>query len=538
MLSYARGPEAPVLEKTIYQALADSARLRPGGEALVSVHQNVRLTYRELVERVEQMARALAGLGLRPGDRAGVWAGNGLEWVLLQFGCARAGVVLVNVNPAYRSVDLAYVLRKSRMKALFLRAEDARANYREILREARAGQDLPLEHEIYFGEETWDRAIANGTELGGPPPGPEDVANIQYTSGTTGSPKGVLLTHRSLVNNAAYTNRWTGVMPEDRVCMPLPMYHCAGCICGTLSTLECGATLILPSAQFDAGAALRAADEERCTRIGGVPTMLVAMLEHADFGRFDLSRLKSVWTGGAPCAVELMRRVMDRMGVPRVLVMYGQTESSPLITMPHPDDSPELCMSTIGCPMPNTEVKIVSPVSGETVPAGEQGELCARGYLLMQGYDQEPEATARAIDAEGWLHTGDLATMEPNAHFHITGRAKEMIIRGGENLFPAEIEAFLATHPAIAEAHVVGLPDAKLGETVLAWIRLRAGARATEAEIRAFCGGRIAHFKVPQYFRFVDAFPMTVTGKVQKFRIRQQEIRERGLEELARTRTA
>jgi len=535
MLSYARGPEAPILEKTIHEALAESAQARPDHQALVVVHQNVRLTYRALTEQVEQTARGLAGLGLRAGDRAGVWASNCLEWILLQFGCARAGVVLVNVNPAYRSVDFAYVLRKSRMRALFLREQDARANYRQILEEARAGQDLPLRHVVYFGEESWERMIAEGAEIGCDPPHPGDVANIQYTSGTTGSPKGVLLTHRNLVNNAAFTGAWTGVTPGDRVCMPLPLYHCAGCICGALSTLERGATLILPSAQFDAGAALEAAHRERCTRIGGVPTMLVAMLEHPEFEKFDLRSLQSVWTGGAPCAVELMRRVRDRMGVRRVLVLYGQTESSPLITMPHPDDPPELCLTSIGCPMPATEVKIVSPLTGETLPVGEQGELCTRGYHVMKGYDEEPEATARAIDDDGWLHTGDLGTMEMNEHFHITGRAKEMIIRGGENLFPAEIEAFLATHPQIAEAHVVGLPDAKLGETVVAWVRLRAGAPATEAEIRAFCQGKIAHFKVPQYFRFVDAFPMTVTGKVQKFRIRQQEIQERGLEALAKS---
>ena len=538
MLSYGRGPEAPILEKTVYQALADSARLRPEHEALVVAHQDVRLTYRALAEEVERTARGLAGLGLRAGDRAGVWASNCLEWILLQFGCARAGVVLVNVNPAYRSVDLAYVLRKSRMQALFLREQDARANYRQILQEACAGQDLPLRHVVYFGHASWDRMIADGTDIGDNPAHPEDVANIQYTSGTTGSPKGVLLTHRGLVNNAAFTSDWTGVTPHDRVCMPLPLYHCAGCICGALSTLERGATLILPSAQFDAGAALQAVQRERCTRLGGVPTMLVAMLEHPEFDKFDLGTLHTAWTGGAPCAVELMRRVMDRMRVQRVLVVYGQTESSPLITMPHPDDSSDLCMSSIGCPMPSTEVKIVSPITGETLPVGEQGELCTRGYHVMKGYDEEPEATARAIDNDGWLHTGDLATMEANGHFHITGRAKEMIIRGGENLFPAEIEAFLATHPKIAEAHVVGLPDAKLGETVLAWIRLRAGMSATEEEIRAFCQGKIAHFKVPQYFRFVEAFPMTVTGKVQKFRIRQQEIQERGLEEIAKTKTA
>jgi fatty-acyl-CoA synthase len=538
MLSYAQGPEAPILENTIYEAFADAARLDPNHEALVVSHQDIRLTYGALAERVEQTARGLAGLGLQPGDRAGIWASNCLEWILLQLGCARAGVVLVNVNPAYRSVDLAYVLRKSRMRALFLREQDARANYREILDEACRGQELPLRHAVYIGHESWDRMIAGGAGITWDPPRPDDVANIQYTSGTTGSPKGVLLTHRNLVNNAWLMTEWLGIAPADRMVMPLPLYHCAGCVCGALAMLVRGATVILPSAQFDAGAALEAIHHERATRSGGVPTMLVAMLEHPRLDTFDLSSLKSLWTGGSPCPVELMKRVMDRMHVGEVCVLYGQTESSPIITMAHPDDPTEVRINTVGCALLNTEVKIVSPITGETVPLGEQGELCTRGYLVMKGYDQEPEATARAIDRDGWLHTGDLATMEANSHFHITGRAKEMIIRGGENLFPAEIEAYLVTHPKIAEAYVIGLPDAKLGESVLAWIRLRAGASATEEEIRAFCEGKIAHFKIPQYFRFVDAFPMTVTGKVQKFHIRQQEIRARGLEELAKAKMA
>jgi fatty-acyl-CoA synthase len=538
MLSYARGPDAPLLEKTIHAAFADAVRRNPADEALVVSHQDVRLTYAELADRVEQTARGLAGLGLQPGDRVGIWAGNCLEWILVQLGCARAGLVLVNVNPAYRSVDLAYVLRKSRMRAIVLRERDERADYRAILEEAGDGQDLPLRHAVFIGHESWDRMIAGGTDITWEPPRPDDVANIQYTSGTTGSPKGVLLTHRNLVNNAWLMGAVLHVEQTDRMVLPLPLYHCAGCICGVLTNLERGATVILPSAQFDAGAVLAAIERERANNSGGVPTMLVAMLEHPRFDSFDLSSLESIWTGGAPCPVELMHRVIDRMGVTRLTILYGQTESSPLITMPHPDDAIEAAIRTVGYPLPNTEVRIVSPITGETVAAGEQGELCTRGYHVMKGYDEDPEATARAIDPDGWLHTGDLAVMEPNQRFHITGRSKEMIIRGGENLFPAEIEAFLATHPKIAEAYVVGLPDAKLGESVLAWIRLRAGESATEDEIRAHCEGRIAHFKIPQYFRFVDAFPLTVTGKVQKFRIRQQEIRERGLEELARIRTA
>jgi len=537
MLSYARGPDAPISEKTIGQTFAEAVAAYPNREALVVPHQNVRLTYREFYDLTERTARGLCGLGLHPGDRAGVWATNCLEWVLLQFACAMAGVVLVNVNPAYRSVDLGYVLRKSRMRALFLNERDARADYRGILEETRRGQELALEYVVFFGQESWDRMLAGGTAVASEP-NPEDVANIQYTSGTTGSPKGVLLTHRNLVNNAWVIDEWMGVEPHSRVCVPLPLYHCAGCVGGSLCSLTRGATLILPSPQFDARAALQAIHSERGTLLGGVPTMLIAMLEHPDFESFDLSSLRLVWMGGAPCPVELMRRVMARTRVPRAMVIYGQTEASPLVTMPHPEDSVEQCISTIGCVPPNSEVKIVSTDTGETTPMGTQGELCTRGYHVMKGYDGEPEATARTIDLEGWLHTGDLAVMDASQRFHITGRAKEMIIRGGENLFPAEIEAFLATHPKIVDVCVVGIPDQKLGEALLAWIRLRAGESACEEEIREFCSGRIAHFKTPQHIRFVEAFPMTVSGKIQRFRIREQEIEERGLQELAKAKMA
>jgi len=538
MLSYSRGPDAPILEKTIGQAFTETASSHPGQPALVVPHQNVRLTYQELFESAEKTARGLAALGLRPGDRAGVWSSNCLEWILLQLGCAMAGVVLVNVNPARRSLDLGYVLRKSRMRALFLRRQDARADYSAILEEAREGQDLALEHVIYFGEESWDRMLANAAGAAAPDVSPADVVNIQYTSGTTGSPKGVLLTHRNLVNNALSIGAWLELEPRDRICVPLPLYHCAGCVGCSLTAFLRGAVLVIPSAQFDARAALQSIAGERCTLIGAVPTMLVAMLEHPEFEKFDLSSLRVLWTGGSPCSIPLMRRVLDRVRARRIFVLYGQTEASPLITMAHPDDSLHQCISTIGRAALNTEIKIISPVTGQTVPIGEQGELCTRGYHVMKGYDEEPEATARAIDPEGWLHTGDLAVMDPDEHFHITGRAKEMIIRGGENLFPAEIEAFLSTNPKIADVCVVGLPDAKLGETVLAWIRLRAGTSATQEEIREHCSGKIAHFKIPQWIRFVESFPMTVSGKIQRFRIRQQEIEERGLQEVAATKTA
>ncbi|MBI3664793.1 MAG: AMP-binding protein [Acidobacteria bacterium] len=538
MLSYARGPEAPILEKTIAQALEDSAARFPDREALVARHQEARLTYRELAARVEETARGLAGLGLKPGDRAGVWATSCVEWVLLQLACSRAGVVLVNVNPAYRSHELAFVLRKSGMRALFLNEKDARANYRQILEESRAGGGEALEHVVHLGTEAWDGMLANGTNITWEPPAPEDVTNIQYTSGTTGSPKGVLLTHRNLVNNAWVMANALHLSGEDRICVPVPLYHCFGCVIGTLVAVVSGVTMILPAGQFDPLATLEAVHQERATVLYGVPTMFIAELEHPEFARFDLASLRTGIMAGAPCPIEVMKRVVDQMHCREMTIAYGQTETSPGITMSHVDDSLELRVSTVGCPLANTEVKIVSLSTGETVPVRQQGELCTRGYHVMKGYDQEPEATRRAIDEEGWLHTGDLATMQPNGYFRITGRAKEMIIRGGENIYPREVEEFLYTNPKIADVYVVGLPDIKLGETVLAWVRLKAGETATEEEIREFCRGKIAHFKIPQYIRFVDSFPMTVTGKVQKFRIRQEEIRARGLEQAAKIETA
>ncbi len=537
-LSYTRGPEAPILETTIGQALEETAARFPEREALVVRHQDARLTWRRLLEEADETARGLAGLGLQSGDRIGVWSTNCLEWVLLHLGAARAGIVLVNVNPACRSHELNYVLRKSGMKALFLHEKDARASYRQILEEARRGAALALQHVIWLDQESWDLMLERGREIPGPPPQPNDVTNIQYTSGTTGSPKGVLLTHRNLVNNAWVIGLGLQAGERDRIVVPVPLYHCFGCVIGTLVSVVSGAALVLPAAQFDPLATLQAIDEERATIVYGVPTMFIAELEHPDFNRFDLTSLRAGIMAGAPCPIEVMRRVVGQMHCPEMTIAYGQTETSPAITMSKVDDSLELRVSTVGCALPNTEVKIIEPGSGETVEAGVQGELCTRGYLVMKGYDQDPEATTKTIDAEGWLRTGDLATMQPNGYYRITGRAKEMIIRGGENIYPREIEEFLYTNPKIADAYVVGLPDVRLGETVLAWIRLKTGESATEVEIRDFCRGKIAHFKVPQYIRFVDSFPMTVTGKIQKFKIREQEIRERGLEAAAKVETA
>jgi fatty-acyl-CoA synthase len=535
MLSYSRGPDAPFIEETIASVFQKTAERLPDHDALIARHQNLRFTFAELAREVERLAGGLTALGLRPGDRVGVWSTNCAEWVMLHLAGARIGVVLVNVNPAYRAHELKYVLRKSGMKALFLWEKDARSDYAAILQEAMAGQELALVHVVAFGTEEWTRLLARAAEAPEATTDNFDVANIQYTSGTTGSPKGVLLTHRNLLNNAAVIAGGMKTSAADRLCVPVPLYHCFGCVIGTLVSVLTGATLILPAATFDALATMRAIEEERATAIYGVPTMFIAELGHAEFSRFDFGSLRTGVMAGAPCPIEVMKRVVTEMHCPEMTIMYGQTESSPVITSSAVDDSLEHRVSTVGRACPNTEVKIVSE-SGETVPVGEQGELCARGYLVMAGYDQDPEATRRAIDEEGWLHTGDLAMMRPDSYFRVTGRAKDMIIRGGENIYPREVEEFLYTHPKVADVQVVGIPDERLGEAVAAWIRLK--EPGTEDEIREFCKGKIAHFKIPEHVRFVDAFPMTVTGKIQKYRMREFEIRERGLEAVARIETA
>jgi fatty-acyl-CoA synthase len=525
--SYSRGADLPLLELTISEALARSAGRLAEHDALIVRHQDVRLTWSQLDRAATQVAAGLSALGLAPGDRAGIWAVNCVEWVLLQLGAARAGVVLVNVNPAYRSHELRFVLQRSGIRALFLHARDARTDYATIL--ADCG---PPEHVIWLGEPSWDAMVAAGDPAWAPPLGrPDDIANIQYTSGTTGSPKGVLLTHRNILNNGLMIAHALHATVNDRLCVPVPMYHCFGCVIGAMVSVASGAAMILPSAQFDARAALEAVERERATAIYGVPTMFIAELEHPEFDSFDLRSLRTGIMAGATCPIEVMRRVCERMHCHELTIAYGQTESSPVITMSRVDDSLETRVTTIGAALPNTEVKIVDQETRATVARDQTGELCTRGYLVMKGYDDEPEATARTVDPEGWLRTGDLASMRDDGNIVFRGRAKDMILRGGENIYPREIEEFLHTHPKIADAYVIGLPDRRLGEIPMAWVKLNNGDQATEEEIREFCLGRIAYFKVPQFVRFVDSFPMTVTRKVQKFLMREQEMRERGLTE-------
>ena len=485
-----------------------------------------------------------------------MWASSCAEWIYLQVATGRIGAVLVNVNPAYRAHDLAYILERSGIKAIFLHEKDARANFLEILREARDGREIALEHAVVLeragepavsgpdGITSWSAMLAmpGGLDAADGVPAfqgnPGDVVNIQYTSGTTGKPKGVLLTHKNIVNNAHLIGQKLKWSEHDRLCMPVPLYHCFGCVAGSLQCLVFGATVVIPSARFDPLATLRAIDEERCTTIYGVPTMFIAELDHPGFSQFDMSSLRTGIMAGAPCPIELMKRVVAEMHCSEMTIAYGQTEASPVVTQTSTDDPLEVRVSTVGRALPCTEVKIVHPENGQTLQAGEQGELCTRGYLVMKGYDNDLEATARAVDSDGWLHSGDLATMSEDGNVRITGRAKELIIRGGENIYPREIEEFLHAHPKIADVYVVGLPDERLGERVLAWVQLKSGEKATEDEIKQFCQEKIAHFKIPEFIRFVDEFPMTVTGKVQKFVIRQKEIELRGLEAAAKIETA
>ena len=537
MLSYRRGPDEQLWERTIGEVLDETAKRCDGALALISCHQGKRLTWKELHDSAERVARGLWSLGIRPGDRVGLWSTNCVEWVLVHLGCARAGAVLVNVNPAYRSHELSFVLRRSRMKALFLWHKDERTDYSSLLEQARADQTIPLEHVIYFDSVDW-KDLQQATTSASPAIHPADVANIQYTSGTTGSPKGVMLTHRNLVNNGKLAARAMRYTSDDRICVPVPMYHCFGCVIGTMAALSSGAALLLPGWSFEPRAVLQAIQAERATSIYGVPAMFIAELGLPDFSNFDLTSLRTGMMAGAPCPVEVMKRVVSEMHCPQMVIGYGQTESSPVITMSELDDPVETRVSTAGKALPCTEVKIARMNTGETLPIGEQGEVCARGYLVMKGYDDEPDATARAIDAEGWLHTGDLGVMRDDGYIHLTGRAKDMIIRGGENIYPREVEEFLYTHPKIAEVQVVGLPDERLGEIVVAWVRLRPGESSDENEIREFCQGKIAYFKIPQYIRLVSEFPTTVTGKIQKYRIREFEVRERGLEHVAHRTTA
>jgi fatty-acyl-CoA synthase len=554
-----RGGETPLLGSTIPEHFAEIARRFGDREAVVSLPQRRRLRYRELAQAVDRVARGLLGVGFGRGDRIGVWSTDNIEWLLLQLATARIGAVLVNINPAYRPRELAYSLKKSEVQGLFVipafLSSDYVAMLVELLPELKqaapgklASAEFPALRKVVLydpaapeqtarphpGFSLWQELLAAGAgiseatlEEATAALDRDDPINIQYTSGTTGFPKAVVLTHHNILNNAWFTAQAMRFTERDRLCVPVPFYHCFGMVLANLLCLSVGACLVIPSPHFDALAVLEAVHAERCTALHGVPTMFIAELEHPRFAEFDLASLRTGIMAGAPCPPPLMRRVIDELHVREILIGYGETEASPITHLTAADDSLERRLETVGTNLPHQEVKLVHTKTGATVPVGEVGEVCFRGYHVMRGYYGDAEATRKAIDAQGWLHSGDLGTMDTDGYVRITWRLKEMIIRGGENIYPREIEEFLYTHPKIAQVAVFGVPDAYYGEEIAAWIQLRAGERATEDEIRAFCKGRIAHFKVPRHIRFVEEFPMTVTGKLQKFRMREIAIAEK-----------
>ena len=535
--SYARGEGRPLLNLTIGSLLDRTANRFPDRLAVASRHQSKRMTWAELSVAADRVARGLWSLGIRRGDRVGLWSTNCIEWIMLHMGCARAGVALVNVNPAYRSHELQYTLTRSRMKALFLWHKDKRADYQEIVERARHGLKLELEHTIYFDSPDWPALL----DADGKMPehvGVDDVANIQYTSGTTGLPKGVMLTHHNVVNNGQFLAAGFHYTEQDKIVVPVPLFHCYGCVIGTMSAVNSGAAIILPQWTFDPRATLQAIHDERATSVYGVPAMYVAEFALPDFSSFDFSSLRTGMMSGAPCPVELMKRVLTEMHIGELVIAYGQTETSPVVTMSDAGDSLEIRVNTVGRAMPQTEIQVVSPTDGARQPVGMQGEICVRGYAVMKGYDGDPVATAQVVKPDGWLHTGDLGVMRADGCLHITGRSRDVIIRGGENIYPREVEEFLYTHPKVGEVQVVGIPNERLGEIVVAWVRLRPEVNASEMEIREWCKGQIAYYKIPEYVRFVTEFPATLSGKIQKYKIREFEIEARGLQDVAKAATA
>jgi fatty-acyl-CoA synthase len=513
-------------------------------EALVVRHQNVRWSWGELGRRVDDLAAGLLTLGLERGDRVGIWSPNTSEWTLAQFATAKAGLVLVNVNPAYRRAELEYAMNKVECKALILAPALKTSNYLEIVEDLVKAKKLPhLKHVIRLGSEKTpgmlnfdDVATAGGNaekarlaELA-PKLQFDDAINIQFTSGTTGFPKGATLSHHNILNNGYFVGEGLKLTPEDRLCIPVPLYHCFGMVMGNLGCLTHGSTMIYPSEAFDPLATLQAVAEERCTALYGVPTMFIAQLDHPDFAKFDLKSLRTGIMAGSPCPIEVMKKVQSHMHMGEVTIAYGMTETSPVSTQCATDDPVERRVSTVGQVLPHIEIKIVD-AEGRAVPRGETGEFCTRGYSVMKGYWNDEVKTREAVDEAGWMHTGDLATMDEQGYVNIVGRLKDMIIRGGENVYPREIEEFLYRHPKVQDVQVIGVPDPRFGEAVCAWIKLHAGQTATDEEIRAFCQGQIAHYKIPRYVRFVADFPMTVTGKMQKFIMRDEMTRELGLQE-------
>jgi fatty-acyl-CoA synthase len=537
-LSYVHGASTtPLQSATIGQALESAARLHGGRTALVSRHQQIRWSYEELNARADDFATGLLALGIEPGERIGIWAPTCAQWAVTQFAAAKAGLILVTVNTAYRKSELEYALNKVGCKAVVLAQAHRSIEYKRMLEELVHEKKLPhLQHAILIGAGA-ERFLAFDEIAAGSPAHRDalrnigarlqfdDAINIQFTSGTTGFPKGATLTHHNILNNGFFVGEQIGLTPEDRLCLPVPLYHCFGMVMGHLGALTHGAAMVYPSEGFEPLAVLEAVAAERCTALYGVPTMFIAELNHSEFARFDLSSLRTGIMAGSPCPIEVMRNVVGKMHMREVTIAYGMTETSPVSFQSATSDPLERRVSTVGRIMPHVEAKIVDE-HGRIVPRGSPGELCTRGYSVMLGYWDDEAKTAEAIDAAGWMHTGDLGTMDEEGYANIVGRIKDMVIRGGENIYPREIEEFLFSHPKVLDVAVVGIPDEKYGEELCAWIVLKSGEAAGEADIVAFCRDRIARYKIPRHIRFVDAFPMTVTGKVQKFLIREAMVKE------------
>ena len=539
--SYASGiAETPLLGDTIGDNLARTVIRVPDAEALVDVPSGRRWTYAELDADVTDLALGLLAQGVEVGDRIGIWSQNCPEWTLLQFATAKVGAVLVNVNPAYRSHELAYVIGHSGLRMLVSAVEYKRSDYRAMIDEVRP-QCHGLRDVIYIGEGSWDELVASGAGASTARSmdqlatrmatlSCDDPINIQYTSGTTGFPKGATLSHHNILNNAFFVGELVGYTERDRICLPVPFYHCMGMVMGTLAASSHGACVVIPAPAFDAAPTLSAIEQEHCTSLYGVPTMFIAELGLENFATYDLTSLRTGIMAGSPCPVEVMKRVMSEMNMAEVAICYGMTETSPVSTMTRVDDDLIRRTETVGRVMPHLEVKVVDPVNGRTVARGEPGELCTRGTSVMLGYWDEPDKTAEAIDSARWMHTGDLATMDDAGYLAIVGRIKDMVIRGGENVYPREIEEFLYSHPDIADVQVIGVPDPKYGEEMMAWIVMRPGAEPLTAEsVRAFCQDRLAHYKMPRYVHVVDGFPMTVTGKIRKVEMRADAVKILGL---------
>jgi len=562
--SYACGHSVkPLMGETIGGMLNRIAARYPDNEAIVSVHQNIRWTYGEFLERVNALGRGLMALGVERGDRVAIWAMNHAEWTLTQFATAKIGAILVNINPAYRVYEFEYALKQAEVSTLILQGRFKNSDYVGMFYEAcpeaidaRAGrissEKFPFLKNIVFmgdipynGMFTWDELLEKGAGIS-----PDelrereeslnfdDAINIQYTSGTTGYPKGVVLTHHGVMNNGYFIGEGMGFTEKDRLCIPVPFYHCFGMVLSNMASVTHGTTMVIPCPVFDAEAVLQTLQNERCTAVHGVPTMFIAELSHPNFGKYDYSTLRTGIMAGSPCPIEVMKKVNILMNMRDIVIVYGQTELSPGVTMTTVDDPLEKRVTTVGKAFPHTEIKIIDPNTKKILPRGEVGEICARGYMSMKCYYNNPSATRATLDANGWLYTGDLGVMDDEGYVKMSGRLKEMVIRGGENIYPREIEEFLHHHPKISDAYVIGVPDEKYGEELMAWVAAKPGMTVTPDEIVLFCTGQIARYKIPKYYKFVTEFPMSVTGKIQKFKMQQMAIEELGLEADSKIETA